>query len=73
MLSTIRLVLENINNNFADASAKIKRGGIKMLANKVKDFKTTINDIVSKIEETQLAIFQSANANVMDFIFILEK
>ena len=29
-----------------------------MLATEVKDFKTTINDIVSKIEETQLEIFQ---------------
>ncbi len=44
-----------------------------MLATEVKDFKTAINDIVSKVEETQLAIFQSANANVMDLYFYIGK
>ncbi len=44
-----------------------------MLATEVKDFKTTINDIISKIEQTQLAIFQSANANVMDLYFYIGK
>ena len=44
-----------------------------MLATKMEDFKTVINDIVSKIEKTQLTIFENANANVMDLYFYIGK
>ena len=41
-----------------------------MLVTKAKDIKTTINDVVLKIEET-LAIFENANSNVMDLYFYI--
>ncbi len=44
-----------------------------MLATEVKDFKTAINDIVSKIEKTQLKIFENANASLMDLYFYIGK
>ena len=44
-----------------------------MLITEVEDFKTTINDIISKIEETQLEIFENANVNVMDLYFYIGK
>ena len=44
-----------------------------MLATEVKNFKTIIKDIVLKIEETQLAIFQSGNTSVMDLYFYIGK
>ena len=57
MLLILKECLELLNQ-FGRCVCQIKNGGIKMLEIEVKDFKITINDIISIIEATQLAIFQ---------------
>ena len=44
-----------------------------MIEIKLNDFKIAIDKIVTKIQQTQLEIFENANASVMDLYFYIGK